>query len=119
MDYENVLRIARDGMKIPPLSPKHSTEILHSLRANVNDFYSITASHFINAGFEGLEHFNFLLNIAIEDVNLSSLEELNSVWACILYKGHKKDRESDRSYRTISTCPLIAKALDFYVGTLL
>ena len=118
MDYENVLRIARDGMKIPPLSPKHSTEILHSLRANVNDFYSITASHFINAGFEGLEHFNFLLNIAIEDVNLSSLEELNSVWACILYKGHKKDRESDRSYRTISTCPLIAKALDFYVGTL-
>ena len=118
MDYENVLRIARDGMKIPPLSPKLSTEILHSLRANVNDFYSITASHFTNAGFEGLEHFNFLLNIAIEDVNLSSLEELNSVWACILYKGHKKDRESDRSYRTISTCPLIAKALDYYVGTL-
>ena len=31
---------------------------------------------------------------------------------------HKKDRESDRSYRTISTCPLIAKALDYYVGTL-
>ena len=118
MDYENVLRIARKGMKIPPLSPKHSTEILHTLRANVNDFYSITASHFINAGFEGLEHFNFLLNIAIEDVNLSSLEELNSVWACILYKGHKKDRESDRSYRTISSCPLLAKALDFYVGQL-
>ena len=118
MDYENVLKIARDGLKIPPLSPKLATEILHTLRANVNDFYSITASHFINAGFEGLEHFHFLLNIAIEDVNLSSLEELNSVWACILYKGHMKDRESDRSYRTISTCPLIAKALDYYVGTL-
>jgi hypothetical protein len=118
MDYENVLKIAREGLKIPPLSPKHSTEILHSLRADVNDLFSITASHFINAGFEGLEHFHFLLNIAIEDVNLSSLEELNSVWACILYKGHSKDRESDRSYRTISTCPLIAKALDLYVGQL-
>ena len=118
MDYENVLKIARDGLKIPTLSPKLATEILHTLRADVNDFYSITASHFINAGFEGLEHFHFLLNIAIDDVNLSSLEELNSVWACILYKGHMKDRESDRSYRTISTCPLIAKALDFYVGTL-
>ena len=118
MDYENVLKIARDGLKIPPLSPKLATEILHTLRADVNDFYSITANHFINAGFEGLEHFHFILNIAIEDVNLSSLEELNSVWACILYKGHLKDRESDRSYRTISTCPLVAKALDYYIGTL-
>ena len=49
---------------------------------------------------------------------MSSLEELNTIWACILYKGHGKDRESDRSYRTISTCPIIAKALDFYIGEL-
>ena len=118
MDYENVLKIARDGLKMPPVSPKHSTEILHSLRANVNDFYSITAAHFINAGFEGLEHFHFLLNTIIKDVNLSSLEELNTIWACILHKGHGKDKESDRSYRTISTCPLLAKALDFYAGEL-
>ena len=118
MDYENVLKIARKGLKMPPLSPTHSTEILHALRANVNDFYSITAAHFINAGFEGLEHFHFLLNTIINDVNLSSLEELNTIWACILHKGHGKDRESDRSYRTISTCPLLAKALDSYAGEL-
>ena len=49
LDYENVLKIARQGMKIPPISPRHSTEILYSLRAHVNDFYSITAAHFINA----------------------------------------------------------------------
>ena len=103
---------------MPPISPKSSTDILYSLRPNVNDFYSVTASHFINAGFEGLEHFNFLLNTVIENVNLSSLEELNTVWACILYKGHGKDKESDRSYRTISSCPLMAKALDVYAGQL-
>ena len=118
LDFENVLKIARDGPKIPDISTKQSTELLHSLKANVNDFYSITASHFINAGFEGLEHFHFLLNIIIAEINLSSLEELNTIWACILHKGHRKDKESDRSYRTISTCPLLAKALDSYVGSL-
>ena len=118
LDYENILKIARHGEKIPPISPKDSTELLHSLKANVNDFYSITASHFINAGFEGLKHFHFLLNIIIQEVNSSSLEELNTIWACILWKGHGKDRESDRSYRTISTCPLLAKALDSHIGSL-
>ena len=34
----------------------------------------------------------------------------------VLYKGHNKDKESDRSYRTISTCPLLAKCLDIYIG---
>ena len=51
-------------------------------------------------------------------MNLASLEELNTIWACILHKGHGKNRNSDRSYRTISTCPLLAKALDTYVGQL-
>ena len=36
----------------------------------------------------------------------------------VLFKGHGKDRESDRSYRTISTCPLMSKALDKYAGRL-
>ena len=84
----------------------------------MNDFYSVTASHFINAGYEGLEHFHFLLNTIISDVNFSSLEELNTIWACILHKGHGKDKESHRSYRTISCCPLLAKALDLYAGEL-
>ena len=118
MDYENVLKMARHGIKIPPISPKHATEILYKLRTSVNDFISITTAHFINAGMEGLEHFHFLLNTIIVDVNLSSLEELNTIWACILHKGHGKDKESDRSYRTISTCPILAKALDCYIGEL-
>ena len=37
------------------------------------------------------------------------------MYACILFKGHGKNKNSDRSYRTISTCPVTAKALDIHV----
>ena len=76
--------------------------------------HSITTNHYINSGDEGLLHFNFLLNTLISEVNFISLPEMNSVYAVILYKGHSKDKTSDRSYRTISTCPLHAKSLDTY-----
>ena len=118
LDYENILKICRKGEKIPAISAKQSTEILLSLRSEVNDYYSITANHFIHAGRSGFEHFHFLLSSLAMNVNLATLEELNTVWACILHKGHKKDKESDRSYRTISTCPLLAKSLDTYIGIL-
>ena len=117
-DFKHILKICRSGDPIPEISPKTSTEILFSLRQNVNDFYSITANHFVNAGHSGVAHFHFLLAALIKNVNLAGLDELNTIWACILYKGHGKDKQSDRSYRTISTCPIIAKALDTYVGLL-
>ena len=72
----------------------------------------------MNAGVEGAKHFHFLLNAIISNINISSLDILNSVWAVILFKGHGKDRESDRSYRFILTCPLCSKALDIYIGSL-
>ena len=117
-DYEHILKICRSGNSIPEISSRTSTEILISLKASVNDYYSITANHFINAGVAGFAHFHYLLSALIKNVNLASLEELNTIWACILYKGHGKDKESDRSYRTISTCPILAKALDTYIGQL-
>ena len=117
-DYEHILKICTAGLQIPSISGKDAVLLLHSLRANVNDLFSITASHYINAGMEGARHFCFLLNTVISNINLSSVDQLNSVWAMILFKGHGKDRESDRSYRTISTCPLLSKALDKYVGRL-
>ena len=95
-----------------------SEQILRGLRKNVNDFYSITALHYLNAGTAGIDHFHFLLNGLISNVNLSSLEELNTVFAHVLHKGHGKDRNNARSYRTISTCPILAKALDIYVREL-
>ena len=117
-DYKHVLEICQEGVQIPPISGKDATILLHSLRSEVNDIFSVTAGHYINAGMEGAAQFAFLLNTIISNVNISSVAELNTAWAMILFKGHGKDRESDRSYRTISTCPLIAKALDCYVGSL-
>ena len=77
---------------IPEISYRKSLDILLSLRAEVNDFYSVTANHFINAGKPGFEHFFFLLNALIKNIKLANLEELNTVWACILYKGHGKNK---------------------------
>ena len=105
-------------MQIPQVSYADAEQLLKSLKTDVNDLYSITARHYTNAGIEGITHFMFLLNTIITNINLSSLDYLNSVWAMILHKGHGKDRESDRSYRTISTCPLISKAMDKHVGKL-
>ena len=56
------------------------------------------------------------MSVLIKNINLASISELNDIWAVILYKGHGKDKESDRSYRTISTCPILAKCLDIFVG---
>ena len=92
--------------------------ILKRMKKNVNDFYSITALHYLNTGTAGHDHFHFLLNTVIDNVNLGGLSELNTIFACVLYKGHLKEKTSARSYRIISTCPLVAKALDIYIREL-
>ena len=117
-DYENIIKICRAKSPVPPISPEQSAEILHGVRAGVNDFYSITANHFIYAGPAGIAHHHFLLSTLLSNVHFSVIPEVNNAWACILYKGHQKDKESDRSYRTISTCPFLAKCADIYIGRL-
>ena len=117
-DYDNIIEICINGPRIPHISIKESNDILYSIKPSVNDLYSVTAYHYIHAGDEGLEHFNCLLNILITDINFATVPEVNSVYSCIFYKGHQKDRTSDRSYRTISTCPLLAKAMDIYLRIL-
>ena len=47
--------------------------------------------------------------------NNASLEELNLADGLILYKGHSKDKTSDRAYRTNSSCPFLSKAIDLYL----
>ena len=117
-EYRHVLDICESGAKIPPLSYLKTKRILESIRKNVNDIYSITALHYLHAGEAGIEHFQFLINSIIANVNNAGIQELNNIYACVLYKAHGKDRTSDRSYRTISTCPLASKALDIYVREL-
>ena len=79
---------------------------------------NITPSHFLNAGPAGCHHFHLLLKALLDDIQNTTIDEVNTAYACILFKGHSKDRTSSRSYRTISTCPVIAKALDMYIHDL-
>ena len=88
------------------------------MKKSVTDYYSITPSHYLNAGDAGLDHFNHLLNCIIADVNNASVEELNACYALLLHKQHGKSRNLDKAYRTISTCPLLSKALDLYIRQL-
>ena len=117
-EYKFILKICQDKKVLPQISISDSNKILLKMRPHVNDLFSITANHYINAGPEGLLHFNYLLNIIIHDVNLASADELNAAYALLLHKGHRKPKTSERSYRTISTCPFLSKALDMYLNKL-
>ena len=117
-DYENIKFLCANKVKLPPVSLTDSSKVLKRMKSSVSDLFSITANHFLFAGTSGLVHFNLLLNNFITDINNCSIEELNIVYALLLFKGHKKDRTLDTSYRTISTCPLLAKGLDMVVRDL-
>ena len=117
-DYSFILELCRNKQDIPLLSLAQSNKILSRMKPSVKDIWSITPLHYQNAGDEGKVHFNFLLNQVILEINSSSSKELNTVCALLLHKSHGKSRTCDRSYRTISTCPVIAKALDMHIHDL-
>ena len=117
-NYDHIMKLCHNKRSIPPISLTEAKGLLTRMKKNVMDFYSITALHYTNAGDEGLIHFNCLLNAIIESVNNATIEELNIAYGLILHKGHNKEKTSDRSYRTISTCPFLAKALDLYLRDL-
>ena len=58
----------------------------------MNDVFGVTANHYNYAGPAGWKHFFLLLNCLISDINLTTIEEVNVVYACILFKGHGKDK---------------------------
>ena len=113
-DYHNIMKLSENNRLLPNISVDTSNKLLLKMKPHVADFSSITPLHYINAGSDGSLHFNFFLN----DVNFTSAEELNVVYALLLHKGHGKLKTFDRSYRTISTCPFLANALDLYLNDL-
>ena len=117
-DFQNILKICERGTKIPVISEKESFEILMRMKPIVCDYFSITPNHYIYAGPGGWKHFHLLLGLLLANVNDTDIVEVNTAYACILFKGHEKDKECAGSYRTISTCPVIAKALDMYIRDL-
>ena len=117
-NYEHILKITANRNDIPPISFDDTMSLLSRMKTHVTDIFGITPLHYLNAGISGVEHFRFLLNTVISDVSKATIDELNTALGVILYKGHKKDKNLDRSYRTISTCPLLAKSLDLYLRDL-
>ena len=114
--YRHILEICQAGPPIPPISLDEAQKLLERLRPNVTDFFSISARHYLAAGIHGIKHFSYLLNMLITDLNTTAIPKLNSAWAIMLHKGHGKPLSSSRSWRCISTCPLLAKALDLRVA---
>ena len=118
LDYQNIMKICNEGPTIPALTEKQSFNLMQRMKPDICDFHGLTLNHFIFAGPAGWKHFHLLLNSLIKNINFTAVKEINVVHAIVLFKGHKKDRNLDRSYRTISTCTVVAKALDLYARDL-
>ena len=103
---------------MPSLSLSDVESLLKRVRPDVLDLFSISARHYFSAGAAGVKHLTALLNLLITNINLTSAAELNSTWSIMLHKGHSKPRNLCRSWRCISTCPLVSKVLDLYVADL-
>ena len=117
-NYSHILKICEKGAAIPEISYDVAHSLLKRLKPTVKDFFNLTPLFFLNAGVFGVRYFQFLLNHLLSDVENATIEELNIAHGVILYKGHQRDKKCHRSYRTISTCPLLAKALDLYIRDL-
>ena len=114
-DYMNILKLSKSSKGIKPITESESLQILQSMKSDVLDFFSVSPNHYLHAGPAGCRHFHSLMKALLSDVGTTAIHEVNAAYACILFKGHGKDRTSSRSYRTISTCPVVAKGLDLYI----
>ena len=117
-DHKHILEICKQAKKIPRITPEKASNLLKKIRPTVADFYSVTAAHYINGGDVALTHFCFLFNTILDNIELAGIPEMNTAHAIILHKGHGKDKSLDSSYRTISSCPFLAKCIDVYLGEL-
>ena len=58
-DYSHILDLCMNKRDLPYISMEKSNKILGKMKATVTDFFNITPLHYLNAGQEGLIHFNF------------------------------------------------------------
>ena len=110
--------MCKSGAKIPEISVTQAKELLGKIRPGVSNFYSITAAHFLNGGTVTIKLFQFLVNTVLKNIEIASVEEMNKAHAIILHKCHRKSRTLTSSYRTISSCPFLAKATEIHLGDL-
>ena len=117
-DYAHIVELCKNGTPILQITESKALSLLYRLKPHVPDLYSVTPAHYMHAGPIGWRYFHCLLNSLISEISNVSITEVNQAYACILFKGHEKDKSSSRSYRTISTCPVVAKALDLHIRDL-
>ena len=77
-DFQNILDICSSSEKIPAIMFHDAIRILDNLKPEVNDYFSITAKHYTNAGRSGYRHFFLLVNAFIEDLNSNTVSEINT-----------------------------------------
>ena len=111
-NYRHIVELAKSGPPLPSLSLHEAVCLLKRVRPDVIDLFSVSSRHYLAAGSASL------LNLLICNINLSTVLELNSAWSVMLHKGHNKPRSLCRSWRCISTCPLVSKVLELYVSDL-
>ena len=117
-DHSHILEICQQGQEIPLLDFSQAQELLMSIKPSVIDLFNVSALHYLHGGDPAIRHFQLLINAVLSDVQNYVLSEINTVHAIVLHKGHGKAKTFDRSYRTISSCPFIAKCADKYIGLL-
>ena len=117
-DYRHIIDMCMKSESVPPISEQIAFDILANMKSSVRDVFSVTPSHYVNAGLAGFKHFHILLNTLLCAVQNTMITDVNLAYAVVLFKGHGKDRSSAKSFRTISTCPVVAKGLDLYLRSL-
>ena len=91
-DHRDIVEICKAGAKIPRITLKEAQDLLKKIRPGVSDFFSITAAHYLNGGSPALNHFIFLFNSVLENIENATIDEINRTHAVILHKGHRKDK---------------------------
>ena len=117
-NHNHLIKHCASKTRLPNITFNEALSLLKRMKAKVSDIYGISPLHYLNGGEESVKHFQFVLNEVLSDIEKSTVSELNTACGRILYKGHHKDKNIDKSYRTISTCPVLAKALDLHLRDL-
>ena len=113
--FSTIVSLCSQGNPIPEVCYDQTLALLKALSPHVADISSITPTHYLTVGVCGVTHFQALLNLLVSNVNLATLKEINSAWAVMRHQGGSKPHHLAKSWRCISTCPLVAKAMDLYV----
>ena len=106
--YSNIIQLCERNSHIKEIFEIEALNLLLRLKLGVPQGFSVTPNYYICAGPSGWKNFHLLVKALLHDASFTSMKEVNLASACVLFKGHSKNKSivTTRLYRTISTCPL-------------